>query len=164
MMRQFCAIGAVVGALTACTPDEPANSPPPVAGPITASATAVTRADVGAFLNAARADNGLSPLRANPQLAAAARAHAQDMALVGFFSHGGSNGSSVSDRVRAQGYNFCFVAENIAQGQQTAEQVMQGWMNSPGHRRNNLSTNAAEYGAARADGDYWVLVFGRSGC
>lgn len=164
MTRIFWVTVTAAGFLAACTPDEPAQSSPPVAVPVAAGSTTVTRSDVGALLNAARVQNGLPPLNANPKLAAAAATHAQDMARGGFFSHGGSNGSKPSDRVRAQGYSYCFVAENIAQGWQTPERVMQGWMESPGHRTNNLSSKASEYGAARADGDYWVLVFGRSGC
>ncbi|SFR43159.1 CAP domain-containing protein [Litoreibacter janthinus] len=163
-MKNVYVIGALVMmALTGCTPDEAPSAPPP-ATPVSSDATAATRADIGTLLNAARAQNGLPPLTANAQLAAAARAHAQDMARSGFFSHTGSDGSKPSKRVGAQGYNFCYVAENIAQGWSSPDQVMQGWMDSPGHRTNNLSREAREYGAARADGDYWVLVFGRSGC
>ena len=145
-------------ALTACVPVEPVPSLP-----VTTS-TAVSRADLGTLLNAARAANDLPPLRANAKLTAAARAHALDMARGGFFSHVGSNSSTPSQRVNAQEYSFCFVAENIAQGWNTPDQVMQGWMDSPGHRSNNLSTKATEFGAARVEGDYWVLVFGHPGC
>lgn len=155
---------AAVGFLAACTPDEPVASSPPSAPPVAVDATAVSRADIGGLLNAARAENGLPPLSMNPKLAAAARVHAQDMARGGFFNHVGSDNSKPSQRVRAQGYGYCFVAENIAQGWKTPEQVMQGWMDSPGHRKNNLSSKASEYGAARAEGDYWVLIFGRPGC
>ena len=168
MARSYMTILLAVAALAGCTPDEPANTAPnrtpTVASPVVAEPATRSRSDVGALLNAARAQNGLPALRQNAKLTAAAAQHAQDMARVGFFSHSGSDNSSVGERVRAQGYAYCYVAENIALGQPTAEAVMQGWMNSPGHRRNNLSPNGVEYGAARADGNYWVLVFGRAGC
>ncbi|WP_281857835.1 CAP domain-containing protein [Litoreibacter halocynthiae] len=164
MLRMFGATALAIVILTACTPDDPVASSPAVATPVTSDATAVSRADVGALLNAERAKNGLPALSPSPKLAAAARAHAQDMSRSGFFDHVGSDKSKPSQRVRAQGYRYCFVAENIAQGWKTPEQVMQGWMDSPGHRRNNLSSKPSEYGAARAEGDYWVLVFGQSGC
>jgi uncharacterized protein YkwD len=77
-----------------------------------------------------------------------------------YFSHTSPNGGTLADRVQAAGYPYCFAAENIAQGQQSAAEVMTAWMNSAGHRRNNLSDRATEYGVARAAGDYWVLVLG----
>lgn len=172
MIRSIFAITMICGLVSGCVPDAPSavaipsvqSDLPPVATPVVAHASAASRADIGALLNAKRAEHGLPALSENPKLSAAARAHALDMARVGFFSHGGSNGSKPSTRVRAQGYQFCYVAENIAQGWHDASTVMQGWMDSPGHRVNNLSKEPREYGAARADGDYWVLVFGRDGC
>ncbi|TDT77123.1 Cysteine-rich secretory protein family protein [Litoreibacter halocynthiae] len=164
MLRMFGTTAIAIAFLTACTPDDPVASSPAVATTVTSDANAVSRADVGALLNAERVKNGLPALSPNPKLAAAARAHAQDMSRSGFFDHIGSDKSAPSQRVRAQGYRYCYVAENIAQGWKTPEQVMQGWMDSPGHRRNNLSSKPSEYGAARAAGDYWVLVFGRAGC
>lgn len=158
MARLYWATLTAFQILTACVPVEPVPSSP------VATLTAVSRADLGALLNAARAANDLPPLRENTKLTAAARAHALDMARGGFFSHVGSNTSTPSQRVNAHGYSLCFVAENIAQGWNTPDQVMQGWMDSPGHRSNNLSTKATEFGAARAEGDYWVLVFGQPGC
>ena len=164
---------ALMGAslvLVGCGPEAEPETTPDWAifdAQVEAEAVAVTSGggagDIGGLLNAARAGNGLAPLSASAKLAAAARVHAQDMARNGNFSHTGSDGSKPSARVRAQGYGYCFVAENIAQGYPTAERTMAGWMNSPGHRRNNLSTKATEYGAAKA-GEYWVLVFGTPGC
>ena len=161
MARILVTTLVAIGFLTSCTSDEPAASSPSA---VTLITTAASRTDVGALLNAARAENGLPPLSPNAKLAAAARVHAKDMARGGFFSHVGSDKTKPSQRVTAQGYRYCFVAENIAQGWKTPEHVMQGWMDSAGHRSNNLSTKATEYGAARANGDYWVLVLGRAGC
>ncbi len=107
-----------------------------------------------------RAENGLGPVRTNPKLEQAAERHAQDMAKRGFFSHTGSNGSSVGKRARWAGYRFCVIAENIAKGQRSAAEAMQSWMTSPGHRRNLLDRRMKEIGVARAPGNVWVMVLG----
>ncbi|HEY9038659.1 MAG TPA: CAP domain-containing protein [Roseovarius sp.] len=113
--------------------------------------------------NTLRANAGLEPLRVSGALTRAAAGHARDMAQNGFFSHTGSNGSGIGDRARAAGYGFCFIAENIAQGQSSVDQVLSGWMASTGHRRNILSEGAREFALVR-EGDIWVMVLGRPGC
>ena len=171
MKWTYMAVAGLVLALAACGPEEEPETSPDWAvfdaqqdAATAAASVTATPDDIGALLNARRSENGLAPLSPSAQLAAAAQVHARDMARNGFFSHTGSDKSSPGDRVRGQGYGYCFVAENIAQGQTSAEQAMQSWMNSPGHRRNNLSTRSTQYGAARSGGDYWVLVFARPGC
>lgn len=124
--------------------------------------------DLGAatrhWINTVRAAEGRAPLAVSAVLSHAARAHAQDLARTGRFSHMGRDGSNVGDRVRRAGYGFCFVAENIAKGQGTPEEVLRGWMASPGHRRNLLAARATEYGLVRGAGRLWVMVLGRDGC
>jgi stress response protein SCP2 len=114
--------------------------------------------------NAERARFGLAALTPEPRLAAAAQAHGQDMVARRFFSHDSPDGRSVADRVLAVGYAYRVVAENIAAGQQTAAEVVDGWMNSPGHRANILSRDVAQIGVGFAvGGEYgtmWVQVFG----
>ena len=114
-------------------------------------------------VNAFRAANGQAPLSADGRLARAAQSHANDMQAKNYFSHTGQDGSSVGDRVKRQGYGFCFVAENIANGQKGALRALAGWQNSEGHRKNLLSRNATQFGMAQA-GEYWVLVLGKPGC
>lgn len=128
-------------------------------------ATAVA-AEPGAtsMLNAFRAELGRPALSRSEALDAAAQGHARDMAENGFFSHTGSTSGSLGDRVRAQGYGFCFVAENIAQGQTSLTDVVQSWADSRGHRRNMADRRATEFGIARAPGNIWVLVLARPGC
>ncbi|PTX54125.1 uncharacterized protein YkwD [Litoreibacter ponti] len=151
-MRMF--LGTVLlTVLLGCTPEEPVVTVP-----------VATQGELGALLNAERTARGLPPLARDARLVAAAQAHATDMARTGRFSHTGSGGSQVSDRVQAQGFGYCYVAENIAQGQPSAAAAMASWMASPGHRRNNLSREARAFGAARGPGNHWVLVFGRDGC
>lgn len=101
---------------------------------------------------------------------AAAQLHSKDMALHDFFGHTGSNGSSLRDRMRAQGYSFSRAAENIAAGYPTPAGVMDGWMKSPGHSANILNCNLREIGVgyyylANDTGNvnfhhYWTQVFG----
>ena len=95
----------------------------------------------------------------------AAQVHSSDMADNNFFSHTGSDGLSVSDRVTASGYSWSSVGENIAAGQATITQVMTGWLDSPGHCRNIMSSRSTEFGSAlvnAAESDYstyWTQVF-----
>jgi uncharacterized protein YkwD len=80
------------------------------------------------------------------QLSAAASAHSRDMALHDLFSHTGSDGSTMISRAVAAGYNYSRLAENLSAGQSTPEEVVAGWMNSPGHRANLLNCALREIG------------------
>ncbi|MFQ3632936.1 CAP domain-containing protein [Roseiflexus sp.] len=113
--------------------------------------------------NQYRVTAGCAPLTVSSQLTTAAAAHSQDMATNNFFSHTGSDGSTPWQRIQRTGYSYSTAAENIAAGYRTAEQVVQGWYNSDGHRRNMLNCNLREIGVAYADGGsygrYWTQVF-----
>lgn len=129
--------------------------------------------EVLTLVNGQRAKVGCAALIANDKLVAAARGHSQDMADNDFFSHTGSNGSSPGDRIEAQGYNWSTWGENIAAGYTTPANVMDGWMNSSGHRANILNCNFTEIGIGYIyNGNdtgsvnyrhYWTQVFGRPG-
>jgi len=110
------------------------------------------------MLNAMRAQQGMAPLSYAPRLEAAARAHALDMARHGYFSHTGRDGSGVGDRVRAQGYRWCYVAENLAKGQGDLTQVMRGWAQSAPHYRNMISRNATAFGLFQGPDRIWAMV------
>jgi Cysteine-rich secretory protein family/TerD domain len=114
--------------------------------------------------NAERARHGLAPLTTDARLAAAAQAHSADMVRRGFFAHENPDGKQVWDRAVAAGYAYRKVAENIAAGQRTAEEVVRGWMESPGHRANILDRDLTQIGVGRAEGGsydvYWTQVFG----
>ena len=102
----------------------------------------------------------------NDQLFAAAAGHAKDMVARSFFSHTGSSGSSVADRVSAAGYAWSTVAENIAAGQPSVTRVVDAWMNSDGHCANLMNPAFSELGAGYAvdpksdAGIYWTALFG----
>ncbi len=101
-----------------------------------------------ADFNAYRASYGLQPLIYNHQLTAASLAHAHDLARRGIISHSGSDGSTHADRVQRQGYKYAIVAENIATGQQSWEEVFKAWQDSPGHNKNLLRPEVTEFGLA----------------
>lgn len=122
--------------------------------------------------NQFRAQSGLAPLRLSSKLSEAAQTHSQNMAVQDFFDHTGKDGSSAGDRVSRAGYNWRTVAENIAAGQRTPNEVVTSWINSPGHRANLLNTTIEEIGVgyfflAEDTGTtnynaYWTQDFGKS--
>nr|MDN5934384.1 CAP domain-containing protein [Pseudonocardia sp.] len=110
--------------------------------------------------NAERTDAGCDPLDTDPRLAAAAQGHAEDMSRNGYFDHVSQDGRRFDDRINARGYPSPG-GENIAQGQESAAEVVAAWMNSPGHRRNILDCEFTAIGVGfDDDGDYWVQNFG----
>jgi uncharacterized protein YkwD len=92
--------------------------------------------DPVAWLNGFRADMCPAELIRSSALDAEAVAHAADLVDQGRLSHQGRDGSHTMGRVRAQGGNACFVAENIAMGQDSDIATFTDWANSPDHRRN----------------------------
>jgi len=121
-------------------------------------------AEVVIRTNAERARHGLRPLTVDARLARAAQAHSADMVRRSFFAHENPDGRQVWDRAVAAGYAYRKVAENIAAGQRTAEEVVLGWMGSPGHRANILDGELTQIGVGCAEGGsfgfYWTQVFG----
>jgi len=103
-----------------------------------------------ALINTERESQGLTPYNSQGQLQAAARGHSTDMACNGFFSHTGSDGSNVGQRVTAQGYTWSWVGENIFASSNTSSGAPQTafdwWMNSDLHRANLLHANFTEIG------------------
>jgi uncharacterized protein YkwD len=104
------------------------------------------------------------PLTWNDQLEDAARGHALDMSERNYFSHTGKNGKSASDRIVSAGYNYkgyksYTAGENIAQGQMSIAEVMNGWLHSEGHCRNLMNPSFKEVGVSVID-HYWVQDFG----
>ncbi len=114
-----------------------------------------------AAVNAARQAEGLAELAVSPAANRAAQVQAGDMATAGFMDHTGSDGSTPGERLTAAGLDWCIVAENVGYGYPTAAAVVEGWLRSPGHRRNLLSETTL-VGAATAGPKarpYWSAVF-----
>ncbi len=111
------------------------------------------------LVNEERNAAGLDPYDWNGDLALAAQLHAEDMNDQGYFSHESLDGRDFVQRIQDTGYDGGARGENIARGQRSAEQVMQSWMDSDGHRRNILSEGSNEIGVGFID-NHWVQVFG----
>ncbi len=88
------------------------------------------------------------PLTWNDHLHAAAAAHAADMARNDYFSHDSLDGTTFSQRITGTGYAWNAAGENIAAGQASVEQVVQAWLDSPGHCANIMSDAFTEVGVA----------------
>lgn len=105
-----------------------------------------------------------NPVTLDATLGRVAEAHAQDMARHRSMSHTGSDGSSAAERVTRAGYAWRVVAENVASGQTRVEEVVQTWLESPGHCANLMNPDVREMGMAFAfdassdAGTYWVQV------
>jgi len=119
-----------------------------------------------AIVNRERSEAGCRAVTLNSRLNTAAERHSEDQAEHGTMSHTGSDGSSPWDRAERAGYSNA-IGENVAAGYRTASAVMEGWMDSPGHRANILNCDARAMGlgmAAAGDGTrYWTQMFGSVG-
>lgn len=115
------------------------------------------------LVNAERAKEGLSPLTIDVKVQAAAQVRAKECEQ--YFSHTRPNGSSFATALREQGVTYRNAGENIAWGQRSPEEVMNAWMNSPGHRKNIMNPNFTTIGVGyyeNANGtDYWCQLFTR---
>ena len=120
--------------------------------------------------NEFRAKNGLAPLKANSELDQTAQKYSQTMATEDFFSHTGKDNSTPWARAEKSGYKARTMGENIAAGQRSPQQVVQGWIDSPGHRANMLNPNFTELGVGYFNltndtgkinyNTYWTQLFG----
>ncbi|WP_449515996.1 CAP domain-containing protein [Clostridium sp.] len=119
--------------------------------------------EVIVLVNQERAKQGLAPLKANSALSNVARTKSEDMRDNNYFSHTSPTYGSPFDMMKKFGITYTAAGENIAMGQPTAASVMEGWMNSPGHKANILSANFTEIGvgvAKDASGTiYWTQQF-----
>jgi uncharacterized protein YkwD len=159
-MRRMVVLAVMGGAMCAVCPavawaQTPQTANAPEVEPVLASLMALH--------NQERSRAGLPALTMDAKLMQAAQIQAQYMARSNQATHQGPDGTTPAQRVQQQGYHAMRVAENVADGQATAEAVLQAWLHSPPHRQNILGP-FAEIGAARAtsaDGvPYWCVVFG----
>jgi hypothetical protein len=113
--------------------------------------------------NAARTQQGLSPLQWNDQLVQAAKAHAALILQNSQLSHQYSGEADLTVRAGQAGAHFQTVAENMAQGS-SAESIQKEWMNSPPHRANILDAKLDAVGFSvvkHGDTLYAVADFAR---
>lgn len=118
---------------------------------------------VASLTNSERKAAGLGSLTLDSQLSKLARMKAEDMAKKGYFSHTSPTYGSAFDMMKKYGVSYRTAGENIAKGQKTPEAVMNGWMNSSGHRANILSSAYTHIGVGYAKDSkgntYWVQIF-----
>jgi uncharacterized protein YkwD len=132
----------------------------PRATTTTAPAATAPADQVVTLVNDVRADVGCEALTVDDQLTAAAQLHAEDMAARDYMDHVNPEGMDPQDRASAQGVTDP-VGENIAMGYPDAQAVMDGWMNSPGHRANIENCDYRTIGVGvDSDGWYWAQEFG----
>jgi uncharacterized protein YkwD len=135
----------------------------------TLSATEISVESVVAELNARRAEMKLPPLRHDSRLAEAAADRMHDMEDQAYWAHVGPDGESPFRWLKPRGYNFWFAGENLASGFETSEIMVDGWMESKGHRENILGPMFTECGVAviegattgRARGYSVIVIFAR---
>lgn len=119
--------------------------------------------------NEIRAKHGLRPLRMSAKLSEAATWMAEDMASYDYFDHTDRLNRKLGNRLQDFGYAYSLAGENIATGSLSPEKVVEGWMNSPGHRANILRAEFAEIGIGYSGNgrgyfrDYWVQNFAAPG-
>jgi uncharacterized YkwD family protein/spore coat assembly protein SafA len=115
------------------------------------------------LVNQVRVSSGLPPLVNDWQLARVARYKASDMMTQNYFSHTSPTYGSPFNMMETFGLKFSAAGENIAMGQKTPQEVMNAWMNSPGHRANILSRNYTHVGVGFARDSsgtaYWSQMF-----
>lgn len=106
------------------------------------------------------------PLVMEARLRCAARVHSLDMATRDFFDHTNPDGESPYDRMEQAGYSYQAAGENIAAGQTTPQEVVAGWMESPGHCTNIMSPDFTQIGVGYVNAPedqfphYWTQTFG----
>ncbi|WP_202081099.1 SafA/ExsA family spore coat assembly protein [Caldalkalibacillus salinus] len=113
--------------------------------------------------NQEREKRGLQPLRADWQVSRVARHKSQDMRDRNYFSHTSPTYGSPFNMLRNYNISYRSAGENIAMGQRTANEVVQGWMKSQGHRENILNPQFTHIGVGYAQGGqgrhYWTQMF-----
>jgi uncharacterized protein YkwD len=111
-------------------------------------ATAIGTREVLDAMNSEREQRGLGPLRLDARLNAAASDRIGDMFDKHYFDHVSPDGTQPFVWVNYRSYRYSTVGENLAEGYRSAAAVVNGWMNSPGHRRNLLGQSFQDTGIA----------------
>jgi uncharacterized YkwD family protein len=110
------------------------------------------------LVNAARKQNGLSPLKSDNQLIDVARMKSKDMIDKNYFSHNSPTYGSPFDMLKSFGISYLKAGENIA-GNQTVQKAHDALMNSPGHRKNILSPDYTHVGIGIQEGGNYGNMF-----
>ncbi|UUZ85104.1 CAP domain-containing protein [Paenibacillus sp. P26] len=139
-------------------PSQPAQPAQPSGNPPQAAGSSDFAQQVLNLVNQERSKAGLSALTMNAKLSNVAMMKAKDMFNNHYFDHQSPTYGSPFDMMNANGISFSYAGENIAQGQTSPAEVMNQWMNSPGHRANILNQSYTQIGIAYYNGE-WVQEF-----
>ena len=151
------AAAALTGDAGAAHLDRPVQGSSSVSAGIQSSSAA---SEVVRLTNSARSQNGYAALVEDGALSEAAAVRAREIARS--FSHTRPSGASFSSALSESGVSYLRAGENIASGQKSASEVVNAWMNSPGHRANILNSSYSRIGSASVNIDgtlYWVQLF-----
>ena len=127
------------------------------------SATSQQAKEVLRLVNQERSKQGLKSLQLSSNLTSIATTKSKDMAINNYFSHTSPTYGSPFEMLQHFGVSYRSAGENIAAGQKTAQEVMNAWMNSSGHRANILNSSYTELGVGYykggSYGHYWTQEF-----
>lgn len=122
-------------------------------------------------VNAIRLAQGLPPVSSDAELMRAAQRHAEEIAARGELSHAGTDGARIGERLDRVGYPYALAVENLASDTLDADDTVERWLGSPGHRVNLLSAAMRQAGVGYIEvpvpdwriayRSYWVLVLAR---
>ena len=128
--------------------------------PTTDSSVVGYEKEVVRLVNIERAKNGLSSLTYDWEISRVARYKSQDMKDNNYFSHTSPTYGSPFQMMKSFGITYKTAGENIARGYKTPEAVVNGWMNSSGHRANILNSSFTRIGVGYVpNGHYWTQMF-----
>lgn len=128
--------------------------------PTTDTSVAGFEQEVIRLVNDIRKENGLSALTYDWELSRVARYKSQDMKDNRYFAHNSPVYGTPFQMIRNFGISFRGAGENIARGYSTPQAVVNGWMNSSGHRANILNAGYTHIGVGYvANGNYWTQMF-----
>lgn len=118
-----------------------------------AFASEITQENIVLLINRERRLNSLQPLTINIELDNAAYLKSKDMLNRNYFEHYG-HGLSPWDFISNSGYEYIMAGENLAMDFQTAEGMVNAWLNSPAHRNNILNPEFRDMGIGVVKGEF----------
>ena len=136
-------------------PNSTASTPAPLRVNFAPLTSTLSVAGVIQYTNQHRAENGLAPLVQNSKLDVSALIKAKDMLDNQYFEHESPTGVGAGDLAASVGYSYLLVGENLALGGFASDtDLVQGWMNSPGHRANILNSEYSDIGVSVLRGTF----------
>lgn len=125
---------------------------PKVAPGVLGYASDINITDLLKYTNKKREENGVSGLRLNDKLSAAAQNKAKDMFEDGYWAHVAPDGTEPWDFIVGENYEYIYAGENLAKNFSTSKEVVEAWFKSPSHKSNLIGANYDEVGFAVVNG------------